>query len=47
MFVGHDSQVPRAGDYYTTQLGTEPVILVRHSDGEVRGAGANPFGHGC
>jgi phenylpropionate dioxygenase-like ring-hydroxylating dioxygenase large terminal subunit len=36
MFVGHDSQVPRAGDYYTTQLGTEPVILVRHSDGEVR-----------
>ncbi len=36
VFVGHDSQVPKAGDYYTTQIGTQPVILVRHSDGEVR-----------
>ncbi|MDP2083892.1 MAG: aromatic ring-hydroxylating dioxygenase subunit alpha [Gemmobacter sp.] len=36
VFVGHDSQVPKPGDYYTTQVGDQPVILVRHSDGEVR-----------
>jgi len=36
VFVGHDSQVPKPGDYYTTQIGDQPVILVRHSDGAVR-----------
>lgn len=36
VFVGHDSQVPKPGDYYTTQVGDQPVILVRHSDGAVR-----------
>ncbi|MFN3937864.1 MAG: aromatic ring-hydroxylating dioxygenase subunit alpha [Gemmobacter sp.] len=36
VYVGHDSQVPKPGDYYTTQVGDQPVILVRHSDGEVR-----------
>jgi phenylpropionate dioxygenase-like ring-hydroxylating dioxygenase large terminal subunit len=35
VFVGHDSQVPKAGDYYTTQVGDQPVIMVRHSDGAV------------
>ncbi|MHA6345310.1 aromatic ring-hydroxylating dioxygenase subunit alpha [Roseivivax sp. CAU 1761] len=36
VFVGHDSQVPNKGDYYTTQIGDQPVIMVRHSDGEVK-----------
>ncbi|HUA90536.1 MAG TPA: Rieske 2Fe-2S domain-containing protein, partial [Steroidobacteraceae bacterium] len=36
VYVGHDSQVPAAGDYYTTQVGREPVILLRGADGEVR-----------
>ena len=36
VFVGHDSQVPNAGDYYTTQIGREPVIMLRGADGEVR-----------
>lgn len=35
VFVGHDSQVPTKGDYITTQIGDQPVIMVRHSDGEV------------
>lgn len=35
VFVGHDSQVPNKGDYFTTQVGDQPVILVRHSDGAV------------
>jgi len=36
IFVGHDSQVPRAGDYYTTDIATEPVILLRDAAGEIR-----------
>ncbi|GIX12872.1 MAG: oxidoreductase [Paracoccaceae bacterium] len=35
LFVGHDSQVPKPGDYFTTQLADQPVLMVRHSDGEV------------
>ena len=35
VFVGHDSQTPNKGDYFTTQLGDQPVIQVRHSDGEI------------
>jgi phenylpropionate dioxygenase-like ring-hydroxylating dioxygenase large terminal subunit len=35
VFVGHDSQAPNKGDYFTTEIGTQPVIMVRHSDGEI------------
>jgi len=34
--VGHASQVPKPGDYITTTIGTEPVIMVRHTDGAVK-----------
>ncbi len=36
VFVGHDSQTPDKGDYITTQIGTQPLIMVRHSDNSVR-----------
>ena len=36
VYVGHDSQVPNEGDYYTTTIGVQPVLMVRHSDGEVK-----------
>ena len=36
VFVGHESQTANKGDYYTTQVGDQPVIQVRHSDGEVK-----------
>ncbi len=36
VFVGHESQVPNPGDYRTTDIGRQPVILIRHSDGGVR-----------
>lgn len=36
IFVGHESQVPNTGDYYTTVIGREPVIMVRQGSGEVR-----------
>ncbi|MDF1598685.1 aromatic ring-hydroxylating dioxygenase subunit alpha [Mesorhizobium sp. YIM 152430] len=35
VFVGHDSQTPDKGDYFTTEIGTQPMIMVRHSDGEI------------
>jgi benzoate/toluate 1,2-dioxygenase subunit alpha len=34
IFVGHDSQIPGIGDFITTDIGRQPVILIRHSDGE-------------
>jgi phenylpropionate dioxygenase-like ring-hydroxylating dioxygenase large terminal subunit len=35
VFVGHESQTPNKGDYFTTQIGSQPVIQVRHSDNEI------------
>jgi nitrite reductase/ring-hydroxylating ferredoxin subunit len=35
VFVGHESEIPRAGDYVTRQIGAEPVIMVRGNDGGV------------
>lgn len=35
VFVGHDSEIPRAGDFVTRSIGLEPVIMVRGRDGEV------------
>lgn len=36
IYVGHDSQVPNAGDYATTDLAGRPVMMVRGEDGAVR-----------
>ena len=36
VFVGHDSQIPNPGDYITTEIGRQPVILIRHKDGSAR-----------
>ncbi len=35
-FVGHTDQLARPGDYLTTMLGQEPVVLVRTESGELR-----------
>ena len=35
VFVGHASEIPRAGDYVTRPVGLEPVIMVRGQDGEI------------
>lgn len=36
LFVGHDCEIPRAGDYLTVQIGDYPVIVLRDRDNEVR-----------
>lgn len=36
VYVGHVSQIPATGDYVTTTIGAEPVVMVRHVDGSVR-----------
>ena len=35
LFVGHTSQVPNPGDFFTTELARQPVVLTRHRDGAV------------
>ena len=35
IYCGHDSQIKQAGDYYTVQIGRQPMIMVRGADGKV------------
>jgi len=35
--VGHRNQVTNAGDYFTTELVGEPLLIVRGADGKLRG----------
>ncbi len=37
LFLAHESELPRAGDYVTRNLAGEPVVLVRGDDSRVRG----------
>jgi Rieske 2Fe-2S family protein len=36
LFVGHDCEVSRAGDYMTVQIGEYPILIVRDRDGSLR-----------
>jgi len=35
IYVGHESQVPKVGDYHTTRIGDQDVIMVRSADQKV------------
>ncbi len=36
IFIGHESQVPAAGDFRRTRMGTDEVLLVHQPDGSLR-----------
>lgn len=36
LFIGHDCEVPKAGNYVTAQIGDYPVVVVRGRDGAIR-----------
>jgi benzoate/toluate 1,2-dioxygenase subunit alpha len=35
-YLGHDSQVPKAGDFYTVSIACLPLMMLRGADGELR-----------
>jgi glycine betaine catabolism A len=37
LFAGHTCELPEPGDYFTVEVDTDSVILIRGDDGEVRG----------
>ena len=35
IYCGHESQVPKSGDSYPLQIGRQPMLMVRGSDGKI------------
>jgi phenylpropionate dioxygenase-like ring-hydroxylating dioxygenase large terminal subunit len=35
LYVGHESQLRNSGDFFTTRLGTDRIIVARHSDRKI------------
>lgn len=36
IFAGHGSQIPKPGDYVTTEIAGRPLVLVRRTDGSIQ-----------
>ena len=35
IYLAHESQIPNNGDYYTTTIGRQPVMITRNRAGEL------------
>ena len=35
IYCGHESQVPKPGDYWTLQIGRQPMVMIRGEGGEI------------
>jgi Rieske 2Fe-2S family protein len=36
LFAGHTSDIPRVGDFFTWEVGRDPIIIIRGDDGQIR-----------
>jgi phenylpropionate dioxygenase-like ring-hydroxylating dioxygenase large terminal subunit len=36
IYIGHESQVKKPGDYFATQIGRHPVVMTRDAEGQLR-----------
>lgn len=35
IYLAHESQIPNNGDYYTTHIGRQPIMITRNKDGQL------------